>query len=134
MGSNFDVWAYTKNVTDRQYAVGGLQLYSTFGILAQAYGHARTYGVQLRYRFRERVELHCSETDPEPRIPGALFWFFAKLRGVGFAVELLLMRRKMDAPSGQAPLQSEKNIFFCANTRLQPIGRASCRERVCQYV
>src|SRR3546814_6213128 len=51
MGSNFDVTAYMKNVTDREYAVGGLQLYSTFGILAQASGDPRTYGVQLSNQF-----------------------------------------------------------------------------------
>lgn len=51
MGSKFDVTAYMKNVTDREYAVGGLQLYNTFGVLARAYGDPRTYGMQLRYRF-----------------------------------------------------------------------------------
>lgn len=51
MGSKLDVTAYMKNVTDREYAVGGLQLYSTFGVLARAYGDPRTYGVQLRYQF-----------------------------------------------------------------------------------
>jgi len=51
MGSKMDVSAYVKNVTDEQYAVGGVQLYTSFGLLARAYGEPRTVGMQLRYRF-----------------------------------------------------------------------------------
>ncbi|MFT4046210.1 MAG: TonB-dependent receptor [Solimonas sp.] len=51
MGSKFDVSAYMKNVTDTEYAVGGVQLYTTIGIITRAYGEPRTYGMQLRYRF-----------------------------------------------------------------------------------
>ena len=58
MGSNFDVNAYAKNVTDEEYKVGGIQLYesayasvSRQGLLTAAYGPPISYGVQLRYRF-----------------------------------------------------------------------------------
>ena len=58
MGSGFDVAAYVKNVTDREYSLGGIQLYESarpdirpFGIVTKAYGDPRTYGVELRYNF-----------------------------------------------------------------------------------
>lgn len=51
MGSKFDIAAYVKNVTDEEYAVGGVQLYTSFGIIGRAYGEPRTYGLQLRYKF-----------------------------------------------------------------------------------
>jgi iron complex outermembrane receptor protein len=57
-GSALDFAAYVKNATDKEYAVGGIQLYessytavSRVGVLTRAYGEPRTYGAQLRYRF-----------------------------------------------------------------------------------
>ena len=57
-GSAFDLSAYVKNATDKEYAVGGIQLYESsytavprVGILTRAYGEPRTYGAQLRYHF-----------------------------------------------------------------------------------
>lgn len=58
MGSGFDVAAYVKNVTDKEYSLGGIQLYQSarpdirpFGIVTKAYGDPRTYGLQLSYNF-----------------------------------------------------------------------------------
>jgi iron complex outermembrane receptor protein len=58
MGSNFDISLYVKNATDKEYSVGGIQLYESarpdirpFGIVTRAYGDPRTYGVDLRYTF-----------------------------------------------------------------------------------
>ncbi|MFC4314530.1 TonB-dependent receptor [Steroidobacter flavus] len=58
MGSKFDIGAYVKNVTDKEYSLGGIQLYESarpdirpFGIVTKAYGEPRTYGVELRYNF-----------------------------------------------------------------------------------
>jgi iron complex outermembrane receptor protein len=51
MGSGFDISAYVKNLTDKEYAVGGVQLYTTFGLTTKAYGDPRSYGVALRYKF-----------------------------------------------------------------------------------
>jgi iron complex outermembrane receptor protein len=58
MGSNFDISAYVKNVTDKEYSLGGIQLYESarpdirpFGIVTKAYGEPRTVGVELRYSF-----------------------------------------------------------------------------------
>jgi iron complex outermembrane receptor protein len=58
MGTGFDLAAYVKNVTDKEYALGGIQLYQSaradirpFGIVTRAYGEPRTYGMELRYKF-----------------------------------------------------------------------------------
>ncbi|GFE79876.1 TonB-dependent receptor [Steroidobacter agaridevorans] len=58
MGSSFDISAYVKNVADKEYSLGGIQLYESarpdirpFGIVTKAYGEPRTYGVELRYNF-----------------------------------------------------------------------------------
>jgi iron complex outermembrane receptor protein len=51
MGSNLDLSAYAKNVTDEEYAVGGVMLYHTLGLSTKAFGDPRSYGVQLRYQF-----------------------------------------------------------------------------------
>jgi iron complex outermembrane receptor protein len=58
LGTNFDLAAYVKNVTDKEYSLGGIQLYQSaradirpFGIVTRAYGEPRTYGAELRYRF-----------------------------------------------------------------------------------
>lgn len=51
MGSELDVAAYLNNATNEEYAVGGIQLYSTFGLVTKVYAEPRTYGLQLRYRF-----------------------------------------------------------------------------------
>jgi iron complex outermembrane receptor protein len=57
-GSALDVAAYVKNAGNKEYKVGGIQLYessynsvSRVGILTNAYAEPRTYGVQLRYHF-----------------------------------------------------------------------------------
>jgi iron complex outermembrane recepter protein len=57
-GTALDLAAYVKNAGNKEYAVGGLQLYessynsvSRIGILARAYGEPRTFGAQLRYHF-----------------------------------------------------------------------------------
>lgn len=57
-GSALDILLYMKNATDKEYAVGGIQLYessytavSRVGLLTRAYGEPRTYGAQLKYRF-----------------------------------------------------------------------------------
>ena len=58
MGTSLDVAAYARNVTDEEYAVGGIQLYASayesirpFGISTKAYGEPRTFGMQLTYHF-----------------------------------------------------------------------------------
>ena len=51
MGSNVDVSAYVKNLTNTEYSVGGIQLYPSFGISTKVFGEPRTYGMQVRYRF-----------------------------------------------------------------------------------
>lgn len=57
-GTNLDVAAYVKNAANKEYAVGGLQLYesaydsvSRSGMLARAYGEPRTFGAELRFSF-----------------------------------------------------------------------------------
>ena len=51
-GTNFDLNFYVKNLTDTEYKVGGVQLYSgASGFISAAFGEPRTYGAQLRYRF-----------------------------------------------------------------------------------
>ncbi len=53
MGKALDVTAYVKNLTDEEYALGGLQLYhsTSVGLNTKVYGDPRTYGVQLKFRF-----------------------------------------------------------------------------------
>jgi iron complex outermembrane receptor protein len=58
MGTRLDVAAYVKNVTDKEYSLGGIQLYQSarsdirpFGIVTKAFGEPRTFGMQLRYNF-----------------------------------------------------------------------------------
>lgn len=51
MGSNLDLSAYVKNLTDEEYTVGGLQLYHSLGLSTKVFGQPRTYGLQARYRF-----------------------------------------------------------------------------------
>ncbi len=51
-GTPLDLNLYIKNLTDEEYKVGGVQLYSgASGFISAAYGEPRTYGAQLRYRF-----------------------------------------------------------------------------------
>jgi len=57
-GSALDLAVYVKNATDKDYAVGGIQLYessynsvSRFGMVTRAYAEPRTFGAQLRYKF-----------------------------------------------------------------------------------
>jgi iron complex outermembrane receptor protein len=57
-GSALDIAGYVKNATNKEYVVGGIQLYessyntvSRIGILTNAYGEPRTYGAELRYHF-----------------------------------------------------------------------------------
>jgi iron complex outermembrane receptor protein len=58
MRSALDVAVYVKNVTNKEYAVGGIQLYessyqaiSRFGLVTKAYGEPRTFGAEVRYHF-----------------------------------------------------------------------------------
>jgi iron complex outermembrane receptor protein len=51
MGSNVDLSAYAKNITDEEYAVGGVMLYHSMGLSTKVYGEPRSYGLQLRYQF-----------------------------------------------------------------------------------
>jgi iron complex outermembrane receptor protein len=51
LGSGLDLSTYVKNVTDEEYTLGGIQLYTTIGISTKAYGEPRTYGMELRYKF-----------------------------------------------------------------------------------
>lgn len=53
MGGPIDITAFVKNITDEEYAVGGIQLYqnASVGISTKVFGDPRTYGLQLRYRF-----------------------------------------------------------------------------------
>jgi iron complex outermembrane receptor protein len=57
-GTPLDISTYVKNATNKEYVVGGIQLYesayvsvSRIGILANAYGEPRTFGAELRYHF-----------------------------------------------------------------------------------
>lgn len=51
-GSGFSLSAYVRNVFDKEYKIGGIQLYTgASGFIAAAYGVPRTAGVQLRYAF-----------------------------------------------------------------------------------
>lgn len=51
MGSDLSVSAYVNNATNEDYAVGGIHLYPTLGLVTKVYAEPRTYGLQLRYRF-----------------------------------------------------------------------------------
>jgi iron complex outermembrane recepter protein len=51
MGTGFDLSAYVKNVTDEEYTLGGIQLYTTLGLSTKAFGEPRTYGLEVRYQF-----------------------------------------------------------------------------------
>jgi iron complex outermembrane receptor protein len=58
VGSALDLAVYVKNVTDKEYAVGGIQLYessyqaiSRFGLVTKAFGEPRTFGAEVRYHF-----------------------------------------------------------------------------------
>ncbi len=50
MGQPFDVRAYVRNLTDEEYATGGISVWSS-GMYSFNLGAPRTYGLQLRYRF-----------------------------------------------------------------------------------
>lgn len=52
MDSNLDLSLYVKNLTDTEYKIGGLQLYTgASGFIGAAYGEPRTFGAQLRFEF-----------------------------------------------------------------------------------
>ncbi len=53
MGGPVDITAYVKNLTDEEYALGGIQLYNnaSVGLNTKVYGDPRTYGLQFRFRF-----------------------------------------------------------------------------------
>lgn len=53
MGGPIDLTAFVKNITDEEYAIGGIQLYhsASVGISTKVFGDPRTYGLQARYRF-----------------------------------------------------------------------------------
>jgi iron complex outermembrane receptor protein len=51
-GSGIDVQAYVRNLTDKEYKIGGVQLYTgATGIISAAYGTPQTYGMQARVSF-----------------------------------------------------------------------------------
>lgn len=50
--SKVDLSVYVKNLTDTQYRVGGVQLYTgASGLISAVYGEPRTVGAQLRVKF-----------------------------------------------------------------------------------
>lgn len=51
MGTGVDLSAYVKNLTDEEYTLGGIQLYTTLGLSTKAFGEPRTYGLEVRYKF-----------------------------------------------------------------------------------
>ncbi len=52
MGKPIDLRAYVKNLTDEEYATGGVSVWTT-GFITYILGAPRTYGFELRYRFGE---------------------------------------------------------------------------------
>jgi iron complex outermembrane receptor protein len=51
-GTNIDLLAFVRNLTDEEYKTGGVQLYTgATGFITAAYGEPRTYGVQVRFNF-----------------------------------------------------------------------------------
>jgi iron complex outermembrane receptor protein len=46
-----DVMLFASNVTNKLYSIGGFDLYSSVGYLAQKFGEPRMYGIRLKYRF-----------------------------------------------------------------------------------
>jgi iron complex outermembrane receptor protein len=51
-GTNIDLMAFVRNLTDERYKTGGVQLYTgASGFITAAYGEPRTYGLQARYSF-----------------------------------------------------------------------------------
>jgi iron complex outermembrane receptor protein len=51
-GTNIDVMAFVRNLTNERYKTGGVQLYTgASGFITAAYGEPRTYGLQVRYSF-----------------------------------------------------------------------------------
>jgi len=50
-GSPVDVSLYAKNLLDKEYRVGGVDIVSSFGTAVAVLAPPRTYGVQLRYSF-----------------------------------------------------------------------------------
>jgi iron complex outermembrane receptor protein len=51
LGSNIDVSVFVKNVNDKQYWLGGADVWDDLGFIAGILGEPRTYGAQLRYSF-----------------------------------------------------------------------------------
>lgn len=52
MNSNLDLLLYVKNMTDAEYKIGGLQLYTgASGFIGAAFGQPRTFGAQLRFEY-----------------------------------------------------------------------------------
>lgn len=52
MGSDFDLAIWVQNATDEQYAVGGLDIADSLGLVARVYGPPRTYGATFQWNFR----------------------------------------------------------------------------------
>ena len=52
MGMPIDLRAYVKNLTDEEYATGGMSVWTT-GFVTYILGAPRTYGMEVRYRFGE---------------------------------------------------------------------------------
>lgn len=51
-GSGIDIAGYIRNVFDKEYKVGGIQLYTgASGFIAAAFGRPRTAGLQVRYSY-----------------------------------------------------------------------------------
>lgn len=51
MGSDVDISLYAKNITNEEYADGGVMGYQRSGWSTKSYAAPRTYGVQLKYNF-----------------------------------------------------------------------------------
>jgi iron complex outermembrane receptor protein len=52
MGSPLDLRLYGRNLTDEEYATGGVSVWTT-GFVSYMLGAPRTYGLEMRYRFGE---------------------------------------------------------------------------------
>ena len=50
MGSRLDLRLYGRNLTDEEYATGGVSVWTT-GFVTYMLGAPRTYGLEMRYRF-----------------------------------------------------------------------------------
>ena len=51
MGRPWNLRLYVRNLSNKDYATGGISVFPTTGIYSYNLGAPRTYGLQLRYRF-----------------------------------------------------------------------------------